>query len=200
MEVTPVGPTFHSDLAPVLKANDCGLGSLSRAILRRDPLGIGFDDYWGLDLLSRLLAWSPEARIDMSTAAKHAFFMGAYVSDLDGSEHATQADLSLHEFNLLKEEQLDYHYIVVPTEEEAVSRDVKHDMNEPLLMCAMQNDNASLRHCLDASIAAEVTDLEVKETRRFISADHQLHFRCPKCGREFTDWKSCNAHMTARLV
>ena len=138
-------------------------------------LVFGFDDYCGLDLLSRLLAWSPGARIDMSTAAKQAFFMCASVSDLDGSEHATQADLSLHDLNLLKEEQLDYHYIIVPTVEEEVSRNVKHDMHEPLLMCAMQNGSASLGHCLNASVAAEVTDLEVKETRRFVTAGYQLY-------------------------
>jgi serine/threonine protein kinase len=66
---------------------ECGLQALRTAILRRDPLGIGFDDYWGLDLISRLLRWNPKERIDLRQAFKHAYFTGSYVSDIDGSEH-----------------------------------------------------------------------------------------------------------------
>ena len=36
-------------------AHICGLEETARAIQRRDPLGVGYHDKWGLDLLMRLL-------------------------------------------------------------------------------------------------------------------------------------------------
>ena len=37
----------------------CSIKDISKAILRRDPLGVGFHDENGLDLLSKLLKWDP---------------------------------------------------------------------------------------------------------------------------------------------
>ena len=71
--------------------------SLANTILRKDPLGIGFNDKWGLDLLSRLLEFDPTRRIDMVEAVNHAYFNGPYKSEYDGSEHATENELLLYE-------------------------------------------------------------------------------------------------------
>jgi len=74
------------------------LKRLSLAISRRDTqLGIGFSDRWGLDLIRRLLAFDPGGRISAIDALSHAYFVGPYISTVDGSEHATPDDLSQYE-------------------------------------------------------------------------------------------------------
>ena len=58
--------TWYHHLQPMAKQPLCGLEDLRQAILRRDPLGTGLNDRWGLDLLSRLLKWEPSERILMA--------------------------------------------------------------------------------------------------------------------------------------
>lgn len=78
------------------------LNRLKQAILRRDTtLGIGFSDRWGLDLIHRLLAFVPAHRISVIDALSHAYFVGAYVSTMDGSEHPTASDLAAHEEQII---------------------------------------------------------------------------------------------------
>ena len=48
-----------------VRSPPCGPRELHNAIIRRDPLGLGFEDRWGLDLLSRLLRFDPMKRINM---------------------------------------------------------------------------------------------------------------------------------------
>lgn len=48
---------------------------LQRAILKRDLLGLGFHDRWGLDLLAKLLEFDPSRRITAHEALRHAYFM-----------------------------------------------------------------------------------------------------------------------------
>jgi hypothetical protein len=54
----------------------CDIEQLSLAIQRRDPLGLGYKDRWGLDLLSRLLSWRPKDRCD------HALFIDLFIAIL----------------------------------------------------------------------------------------------------------------------
>ena len=54
-------------------------------------------DKWGLDLLSRLLLFRPSERLPLTEALDHAYFRGAYISEVDGSEHPTATDLYLHD-------------------------------------------------------------------------------------------------------
>jgi hypothetical protein len=44
---------------------------------------------WGLHLLSRLLEWDPSQRMTLEEAQHHAYFVGPYVSHVDGAEFAT---------------------------------------------------------------------------------------------------------------
>ena len=63
---------LHQYLQPMAKqSRRCGLEDLRQAILRRDPLGTGFTDRWGLDLLSRLLQWEPSKRIKMADGKRN---------------------------------------------------------------------------------------------------------------------------------
>ena len=171
-------------LAQVAEPTKCGLASLSKAILRRDPLGVGFDEYWGLDLLSRLLQWKPEDRISMLTAFKHAYFTGPYVSDMDGSEHGTEEELARHHLELfmsdgdLFDESEVSGAVALTGDVHSISLNVHHDATL---------DNLAIAETLEASV------------RRVVLATNvELEFTCPKCGRRFADWSSCHAHLTAR--
>jgi hypothetical protein len=84
----------HRLLSPS-SAGACSVHQLAKAIQRRDPLGTGYHAY-GIDLLHRLLKWTPSERITLHGALTHAYFVGPYVSGLDGSEHMTAADLEKH--------------------------------------------------------------------------------------------------------
>ena len=187
VEKTLVLTSNFSDLHPLAQVSEpmkCGLAGLSKAILRRDPLGIGFDEFWGLDLLSRLLRWNPEDRISMVAAFKHAYFTGPYVSDMDGSEHGTEEDLARHNLELIMHdgelfEEVDASSAV------ALSGDVHsiflgvHHESSP--------DKLAVAEPLEASVRRVVLEMPV-----------ELEFSCPKCGRRFTGWSSCHAHLVAR--
>ena len=79
----------------------CGIDELRLAILKRDPLAIGFNDIYGLDLIRRLLAFNPADRITLDMALKHAYFTGPYKAD-DGSEHPTEEDLRDYESKIVQ--------------------------------------------------------------------------------------------------
>lgn len=63
-------------LSPTDQTSSCGILELERALQRRDPLGIGYHNKLGLDLLSRLLKWDPSERISVREALSHAYFAG----------------------------------------------------------------------------------------------------------------------------
>jgi serine/threonine protein phosphatase PrpC/serine/threonine protein kinase len=91
-------PLFKNadDLYLINDSPRCGLEELRSAILKRDPLAIGFNDIWGLDLIRRLLAFKPSDRISLSDALRHAYFLSPYKS-ADGREFATEEDLKDYE-------------------------------------------------------------------------------------------------------
>jgi uncharacterized C2H2 Zn-finger protein len=74
----------------------CNVHHLAKAIQRRDPLGTGYHSY-GIDLLHRMLKWEPSERITLQEALTHAYFVGPYVSPVDGTEHMTAADLQKYD-------------------------------------------------------------------------------------------------------
>ena len=75
--------TLHQYLQPMAKqSRQCGLEDLRQAILRRDPLGTGFTDRWGLDLLSRLLQWEPSKRIKMADGKRNLISFHSRCIDL----------------------------------------------------------------------------------------------------------------------
>lgn len=49
----------------------CGLVAFNRTLVRKDPIGRGFPDRWGLRLLWRMLQWDPDRRIRSQDALKH---------------------------------------------------------------------------------------------------------------------------------
>lgn len=184
------------ELDPVISSRflsrECGLAQLSKAILRRDVLGLGYDDYWGLDLLRRLLQWNPADRISLRSAVKHAYFTHPYVSELDGSEHGTEEDLFDHDYELMKsrgdfaaadenDEDLDH-----------VSSGANDSIVEQtLLVCSHENCDLNV-------LESEQDTSSVKRVIIDEDLSSSLTFTCPKCKRQFFDWKSCNAHLLAR--
>lgn len=67
---------LHQYLQPMARqSRRCGLEDLRQAILRRDPLGTGLTDRWGLDLLSRLLQWEPSKRMRMADGKTNQFLI-----------------------------------------------------------------------------------------------------------------------------
>ena len=74
----------------------CSIEQMAQAIQSRDPLGIGFHEPWGLDLLYRLLSFNPSERLTLQEALDHAYFKGPHRSDIDGSTHGTRKELLQH--------------------------------------------------------------------------------------------------------
>eukprot|EP01041_Mallomonas_annulata_P000203 gene203-366_t len=105
--VAPNTAALASLLQPVTTSMRCGTTELATAIQRRDPLGLGFHDKWGLDLLSRLCQWNASHRIALKDALLHAYFLGPFKSDIDGSEHALDALRREHDLNLVREWNLE---------------------------------------------------------------------------------------------
>lgn len=78
----------------------CSVDQMAQAIQSRDPLGMGFHDSWGLDLLYRMLSFSPSSRISLRDALEHAYFKGPHESTFDGSLHGTPRDAQVHDCSL----------------------------------------------------------------------------------------------------
>jgi serine/threonine protein kinase len=51
-------------------------------------------------LISRLLRWDPDERISLSEALDHAYFVGPYLSRVDGTEHATLKEMQAYDAEL----------------------------------------------------------------------------------------------------
>ena len=66
----------HHHHSPHSTSHTCTLDTLELAILKRDPMGLGFPDPLGLDLLQRLLRYEPSERIPLSEALDHTYFTG----------------------------------------------------------------------------------------------------------------------------
>ncbi|CAK4391457.1 unnamed protein product [Aphanomyces euteiches] len=86
---------YHQDYALVHSA--CNFGTFNTTIQQRDPLGIGFQDSWGLHLLWKLLQWDPEKRITARDALNHAYFQGPYVCSESQRAFPTLQELKLHQ-------------------------------------------------------------------------------------------------------
>nr|AIG56423.1 secreted protein [Achlya hypogyna] len=86
---------YHNEYA--LVHSDCNFGTFNQTLQARDPLGRGFQDAWGLNLLYKLLQWDPAKRISAADALQHAYFRGPYVCGETGRAFATRAELEVHE-------------------------------------------------------------------------------------------------------
>ncbi|DAZ97237.1 TPA: hypothetical protein N0F65_010399 [Lagenidium giganteum] len=88
-----------------LVSDGCHFGRFNLTIIERDPLRQGLADPWALDLMWKLLQWTPSHRISARDALNHAFFRGPFVCQRSGRSFATQAELDVHEAYLAAEEQ-----------------------------------------------------------------------------------------------
>jgi hypothetical protein len=64
-------PLFSPLITVAVVHSACNLGTFNATIQSRDPLGAGFEDVWGLNLLWKLLQWDPEKRISAAEALEH---------------------------------------------------------------------------------------------------------------------------------
>lgn len=161
------GPSGGRESLEVL----CTVQDFRRALQQRDPLDKGFHDVWGLDLLSRLLRWDPKKRISASEALEHAYFKGPYVSYVDGSKHATLADL----------------------------RDYESHMENIQAHDGTSSKNGSKAKATSATGSARSP--AIFYTHPFLvdrEGEGMPTFYCPKCGRQFTSWNACDTHVVGR--
>jgi serine/threonine protein phosphatase PrpC/serine/threonine protein kinase len=195
---------LSNHLHPIVQRSQCGIGEFRRAILRRDILGIGFHDLWGLDLLYRLLRWDPDQRMRIDDALRHAYFVGPYVSAVDGSEHATEDDMKTHEAHqsIKREKQEDKN--AMPRDSDDMNRELKSTSDSS--RAADSTRASSLGDMRIAQyILREDDDTEATPSGEvrylspaIIEESFNLTFFCPKCMRKFSDWQACQHHMSSR--
>ena len=245
-------------------------------------------DKWGLDLLSRLLAFRPSDRLPLTEALEHAYFRGAYISEIDGSEHPTAAELYLHDLavaqhmhssskssplnniqpltpvtssSVTMKRKTDCTLAMIPYDNKALasveeqivslwfecassssigsssspvqtlatdslmldvydpsvansstsdprshSRDdaswslsshVGHE-KEPMLTCDMVFLDLPTATGSVSSTSDPTEDLEHSASSHNKHSDLQVHFQCPKCGREFDAYDACVHHARVR--
>jgi protein phosphatase 1L len=189
----------------LVKTNsNCGLEELRQAVLRRDPLGVGFNDRWGLDLLSRLLRFAPTERISLQDALLHAYFAGPYVS-ADGQEHATKAEAAAHDgahdhhpvtvdIDVHDDADADYAQRAVLRIDDLASR-FDPETSLPTVLDADATE-ADADADTDADVDADVASLSATVADDLVD---QLDFTCPVCGRRFHgDYAGCNNHLALR--
>jgi serine/threonine protein phosphatase PrpC/serine/threonine protein kinase len=194
-------PTFDKTLGPTTEL-------LRRAILRRDPLGLGFTDSWGLDLLSRLLHFNPCRRISLADALQHAYFVGPYISLRDGSEHATASDRTRYDELTSTQDSFD-------TESDCFNKEAADFYDNELTTTPIDSDVAQtslsstdfLVFWLDLMTKTEEFDdrnnMLITEDSEEFSASYvpdniSATFTCPKCGRTFSMYESCISHAVSR--
>lgn len=185
----------------------CSEKEFAQALLRRDPLGKGFQDTWGLDLLRRLLHFDPLQRIALSDALTHAFFRGPYRSLYDQSEHAIASE----------RDRYDQEFILVHAS--TVEMEDDHPSIEGLGSLVQRADLAppvalDMHFPLTMLLQSHFEDMDIVETEHFNVDEHtpetfpklsvdaiidQIAFACPKCKRVFSgDWKACHRHVMSR--
>lgn len=181
----------------------CSVREMAEAILRRDPLGIGFGDRWGLDLLVKLLQFDPMKRINMSEAIKHAYFQGAYVSLRDGSLFAT-ADERNHYDKLVSAQMSTSSFSSIPSNQEAdnsLSIFTDEFSSPSLLDGQLLFDEEMEVRKEEESAAAELDDSDISffdELPIDLLIDSMV-FTCSKCKRKFKgDWQACQQHVISR--
>jgi serine/threonine protein phosphatase PrpC/serine/threonine protein kinase len=205
----------------------CSVDNFRTAILRRDSLGLGFSDPWGLDLLRRLLHWEPRHRMSMKDAMKHAYFTGPYMSFVDGSEHATEYDMLRHNDEIASAGYVAaVDYDTEPTNDNVIwVSDDESDDNEPSdsslhefviteeTMDTRRPDEQVISHpfTIDMKLFEYSTEYSVLNDKN----DHEIMhppvestvstdptsdslYRCPKCNRTFSTWDGCIMHTRGR--
>eukprot|EP01039_Chlorochromonas_danica_P001208 gene1208-1318_t len=178
---------FDSLLQSPVKLKTCSVNEFGQAILRRDPLGKGFNDKCGLDLLYRLLHFDPMKRINLSEALMHPYFRGPYQNARDCSDHATIP------------ERREPHDEPVPplvqTPSTVIDLVEVKDLYPLYLFSHHFNKTAE-----PAGRGLERIDEEASSSTSKIDELIQgIDFMCPKCKRKFSgDWFACQRHLKSR--
>lgn len=185
--MTSMEDNRHEYIFPKKSPRGCVADQFKRAILKRDPLGQGYHDRWGIDLMKRLLAFEPTARIPLREALEHAFFRGPYHCDIDDTLHATLADMYSYESSVL----LDF-------------IDASPSKLEFQALPPTDTDLLPLTHLkvmFPVVDDANVHGLDDNESTTDMPDDpvDQMIFTCPVCRRSFRgDWHACSNHVHAR--
>lgn len=202
-------------LHPVTTTSRCGLEELAHAIQRRDPLGSGYHDQWGLDLLSRLLTWNSTSRLSMEESLAHAFFVGPYQSDIDGSQHALLRLRQEHDLALVREgyeleEETGGSSVNTVAVDASLTQSVLQllDISAPDSAANYAFFNETWHYEGAEGLVTDADLLKEHRTSNSATADiiaipmdpiDVLDFYCPVCGRVFHgDWQSCNTHVHHR--
>lgn len=178
----------------------CSPQDLARAIQRRDPLGRGFHDFQGLDLISKLLAWDPADRISMKQALLHPYFVGHSQREQPAYTKGKAATIVLTDMHLSPEGE--------ESRNERFGVTVFDFINEPVRQLMLSVDNTRhLKLGLSSwySNISTINILSVQSTqgsRQAVITPHSdtdnISFWCPSCGHMFTDFLSCDAHIKSR--
>lgn len=182
----------------------CSKDSFARSILKRDPLGLGFHDVWGLDLLSRLLQFNPGRRIALNVALTHAYFHGPYTSQRDGTEFGLEEEL--HEYD---------EYIRLQSHQSSCIESICHEktsnerksLSNLLISPTSSRLTSSLGHLKSfLPMTQDNTTLDSKAVVDDIPGTQlpddpvdNMIFTCPSCGRSFHgDYQACINHLHIR--
>jgi len=186
----------------------CGAEELSAALLRRDPLEIGYDSMLGrdgVDFLSSLLRWDPTDRLTPAQALQHSFLRKRGSA---GCGHGTDAS----RVNPNNDDSDSYDD--AETSEASRQQDKLHAVHmnsiSDNLLSPLSNFSAfklgggyqdlSFSQCSSLPVPSTLSSSSSSPSSQFSMSDKFDFgpYRCPSCNRTFNVYASCLRHATAR--